>query len=67
MAVEPEDGAAVVRLVVTEDHLSPGEHYDLRLAADLAAREGRITWLADLDGNVTAAIVPADFVIWAQA
>lgn len=61
MTVELNDGAAVVRLVVSENHLAPGEHYDLRLAADLAARNGQVTWLADLDGNVTSAIVSAEF------
>jgi hypothetical protein len=67
MAADPSDGTAVVRLVVDEGHLEPGEHYDLRLAADLAARRGQITWLADLGGNVTSAIVPAEVAARALA
>jgi hypothetical protein len=67
MATEPDDESMavrlaadqVVRLLVDEKHLSPGEHYDLRLAAYLAASEGQVTWLIDLGGNITAAIVPA--------
>jgi hypothetical protein len=47
-----------VRLVVNEEHLDPGEHYDLRLAADQASRTGQVTWLIGLDGKVCAAIVP---------
>jgi hypothetical protein len=49
-----------VRLVVDEGHLDPGEHYDLRLAADLASRTGQVTWLIGLDGKVCAAIVPPE-------
>lgn len=61
MAVELSDGVWGIRLRTHLASIGQGEHRDLRLAAEAAAEDGEVTWLEDAGGNVTSAIVPAEF------
>lgn len=61
MAVELNDDARVVKLETYIRSISIREFHDLRLAEEAAAKYGQVTWLMDAAGNVTSAIVPAEF------
>jgi hypothetical protein len=61
MAVELNDGARVVKLEIYIQSITIREFRDLRLAAAEAESNGAVTWLMDAAGNVTSAIVPAEF------
>jgi hypothetical protein len=62
MAVQLTEDAEILNLRIYINSIGRGEYRDLRLAALAAERNGQVTWLADGAGNVTAAIVPAEFL-----
>jgi hypothetical protein len=59
MAIQLEDGSWGVRLGSRIESLPQGEHRDLRLADEAAWGANEVTWLANADGDVTSAVVPA--------